>query len=66
MDTFFKQIFRLRQGHQAAAERKRRIANLVASSNCIGTTAHLFNRNRSRAVARDLMTNKKKPAATDF
>ena len=67
MDEFFKKMFRLRQGHRAAVERKRRIANLVSNSNCIGTTAHLFNSEWSRAVTGDLMQCKaKKPVTTDF
>ena len=59
MENFFKQLFRLRKLRRAAVERKRRIANLVANSNCIGTTAHLFNTKRPRAVTGDLITQKK-------
>lgn len=66
MDEFFKKMFRLRQGHRAAVERKRRIANLVSNSNCIGNTAHLFNCNRPRAVTGDLITQKKSVGKRTF
>ena len=59
MENFFKQFFRLRKLRRTSAERKRRIANLVSNSNCIGTTAHLFNSEWSRAVTGDLITQKK-------
>ena len=61
MENFFKQFFRLRKLRRTAVDRKRRIANLVINSNCIGTTAHLFNTKRPRAVTGDLIANKKSP-----
>lgn len=60
MDTIFKQIFRFRELRRAAAERKRRINNLVANSNCIGTTANLFRDEWARAIARDVKKARRK------
>lgn len=59
MDRLVKQIFRFWQQRRATFERKRRISNLVANSNCIGTTANLFNDDRPRAITGDLMAEKK-------
>lgn len=59
MDQLFKRMLRFRELRRAAAERKRRISNLVANSNCIGTTANLFRDEWARAIARNLKTNKK-------
>lgn len=67
MDTFFEQILRFWKLRRTAVERKRRISNLVANSNCIGTTANLFRNKWSRTAAGDLMQCKaKKPVTTDF
>lgn len=59
MDQLFKRMLRFRELRRAAAERKRRISNLVANSNCIGTTAHLFRDDWARTIARNLKINKK-------
>lgn len=66
MDTCIKRLLRLWEQRRNKKRRQKRIANIVTNSNCIGTTAYLFNRNRPRAVARDLMTNKKSPRQRTF
>ena len=59
MGKFFNKVFRFNRHRQEAIEQQRRINNLVANSNCIGTTARLFNSNWTRAAARNLIAHKK-------
>lgn len=59
MDRFIKHILRFWKSRREAADRKRRISNLVNNSNCFGTTSILFRSNGTRAAARDLIEHKK-------
>lgn len=58
MDRLFKRLFRLRKLRREATIKKRRNNNLIANSNCIGTTARLFSQ-QPRAVAWNVKTTKK-------
>lgn len=59
MDGSFKRLLRFRELRRIRKRRQKRISNLVANSNCIGTTAHLFGNKWSRATAWDLKAEKK-------
>lgn len=59
MDTCIKRLLRLWEQRRNKKRRQKRIANIVTNSNCIGTTARLFDSEWPRAVTRDLMANKK-------
>lgn len=58
MDTVFKRLLRLWKLRRNQKRRKKRISNLIANSNCIGTTAMLFSQ-QPRAVTGDLKAEKK-------
>lgn len=58
MDGPVKRLLRFGKQWCNKKRRQKRISNLVANSNCIGTTAYLFSQ-QPRAVTGDLKAEKK-------
>lgn len=58
MDGLFKRLLRLWEKRRNKKRHQKRISNLIANSNCIGTTAMLFSQ-QPRATTGDLMQTKK-------
>lgn len=66
MDGPVKRLLRLWEKRRNKKRGQKRISNLIANSNCIGTTANLFRDEWARAIARNLKTNKKARQQTDL
>lgn len=58
MDGPVKRLLRLWEKRRNKKRGQKRISNLIANSNCIGTTAKLFSR-KPRAVTGNVKTEKK-------